>query len=1049
MATVAQIVAQNDWQNPVVFQRNRVGAHSPHHGFTSLEDAIQNTNAQIRSLNGVWDFRLYSAPQAVPEHFIERVLPVGEADKWHPIQVPSNWQLQGFDKPIYCNVKYPFEVNPPFVPFDNPTGCYRTTFTLTKASLLNRNHIVFNGVNSAFHLWCNETYIGYSQDSRLPAEFDLSKVLVEGVNLLAVMVIRWSDGSYLEDQDMWWLSGIFRDVNLVAKPQCYIQDVFATPSLDACYRDGLVTVRTAIKAPADYQVGIQLFDAGKAVTEQLISGANNKRVDEKGGWNDVVFQTLKVESPRHWSAETPHLYRIVVSLLNSANEVVDREAYNIGFRTIEMKNGQLLINGKPALIRGVNRHEHHPETGHAIDEAGMLEDIKLLKQNNFNAVRTAHYPNHSRWYELCDEYGLYVVDEANIETHGMFPMGRLSRDPLWAGAYLARFTQMVERDKNHACIIIWSLGNECGHGPTHDAMYGWAKSFDPSRPVQYEGGGANTSSTDIIAPMYARVNTDIKDEAVPKWSIKKWLSLPGEHRPVILCEYAHAMGNSLGSFDEYWAAFKAYPRLQGGFIWDWVDQGLTKYTNSGEAYWAYGGDFGDEENDRQFCINGLLFPDRTPHPHLQEAKFCQQHLSFSLVQQVPVIEVCVTSDYLFRTVDNEIARWQILENGKSVQQGEIALHIAPQSSMVISVLPDVQMNPGATYHLNIDVMLARDCPWASAGHITDTIQLALDNKAGFAGFLTGVTAWPEENYADGRGAVLEDEQTLSVRVAENTFSFDKEDGLLISWLTAKGETLSAPIEDHFFRAPLDNDIGVSEVNNPDPNAWESRWRRAGIGSWERTCTDFRILQSSEDVRVTSIFEYHYADMLVASTKWTYIISPSAQLNLTVDVLLDDCLPPMPRIGIQTAIPAVVSELNQPGVGNSGIEVNWLGMGPHENYPDRLASARFGNYCSNLTDMQTRYIYPTDNGLRCNCRALSVGNLNVTGTFHFSVSEYGQAQLDAAKHTCDLYAQDCVFVYIDHAHMGVGGDDSWSPSTHKAFLLEQKRYTYQVSFHSNK
>jgi beta-galactosidase len=1044
MTTVAQIVSQNDWQNPVVFQRNRVNAHSPHNGFKSLEDALHNVNAQKRSLNGEWDFRLFDAPQCVTESLIEKAIPNTESALWQRIQVPSNWQLQGYDKPIYCNVKYPFAVNPPMVPSENPTGCYRTTFSMTKAGIAKRNHIVFEGVNSAFHLWCNGSYVGYSQDSRLPAEFDLSDLLVEGENRIAVMVIRWSDGSYLEDQDMWWLSGIFRDVNLVAKPHHHIQDVFVTPSLDACYRDGAVSVRTAINAPSNYKVGIQLFDAGKPVTEQVITGTNNKRIDEKGGWDDVVFQHLTVSEPKHWTAETPYLYRIVVSLFDDSDNIVDLEAYNIGFRNVQMKDGQLLVNGKAILIRGVNRHEHHQTKGHAINEEDMLQDIKLLKQNNFNAVRTAHYPNHPRWYELCDEYGLYVVDEANIETHGMFPMGRISRDPLWAGAYMARFTQMVERDKNHASIIIWSLGNECGHGPTHDAMYGWAKSFDKSRVVQYEGGGADTTATDIIAPMYARVDTDVKDDAVPKWSIKKWLSMPGEHRPVILCEYAHAMGNSLGSFDEYWKAFKDYPRLQGGFIWDWVDQGLTKHTDDGKAYWAYGGDFGDTENDRQFCINGLLFPDRTPHPHLYEAKFCQQHLSVELLNQSDTIDLKVSSDYLFRQTDNELARWQILENGKVIQEGESALVIAPQSSTRLSITPNFVHVAGAIYHLNIDVVLANDCAWAQANHVMDTAQVPLANRA-------GIVAFKRENAAETTNdfAINVNDAVVSIETQGNSFSFNSKSGLLTSWLNNGIETLSAPFEDSFFRAPLDNDIGVSEVDNPDPNAWESRWRRAGIGQWNRICTSIDVQQGAEDVCITSLFEYRFDEKVMAATKWIYTINSAAQLTISVEVLLDDSVPPMPRIGMQAAVPAVFACLDNGVIDGESehMQVRWQGLGPHENYPDRLASARFGEYKLALNDMQTHYIFPSDNGLRCDCRALSVGRLNVTGDFHFSVSEYGQAQLDNAKHTSDLVKQDCVFVYIDHAHMGVGGDDSWSPSTHKAFLLEQKRYTYALTFNA--
>jgi len=609
MSSIQSIIERRDWENQLTVQINQVKAHSPLNGYTSLHNALNKNSTQKKTLNGQWDFKLFDKPEDVDDSLLSKTV----AEDWQSIAVPSNWQLQGYDKPIYCNVKYPFAVNPPFVPQQNPTGCYRTVFDISEAQLGQRNHIIFEGVNSAFHLWCNDQWVGYSQDSRLPSEFDLSRFLTVGNNRLAVMVLRWSDGSYLEDQDMWWLSGIFRDVTLLTKPQAQIRDVFITSHLDACYRDAQLRVKTAIDAPRGYSIKVQVFYEQNPICDPQIEHTNNKRIDEKGGWHDRVFHDIAITSPKKWSAETPDLYRCVVSLLDDSGRVVDIEAYDIGFRQIQIINGQLCLNGKPLLIRGVNRHEHHPQNGHVVSEEDMHRDIILMKQNNFNAVRTAHYPNHPRWYELCDQLGLYVVDEANIETHGMFPMGRLACDPQWAGAFMSRYTQMVERDKNHACIIIWSLGNESGYGATHDAMYSWSKRFDSSRPVQYEGGGAATTATDIICPMYARVETDIKDDAVPKYAIKKWLGLPGETRPLILCEYAHAMGNSLGNFDDYWQAFRSYPRLQGGFIWDWVDQGLSKTDSDGTHYWAYGGDFGDEINDRQFCINGLLFPDRSPH----------------------------------------------------------------------------------------------------------------------------------------------------------------------------------------------------------------------------------------------------------------------------------------------------------------------------------------------------------------------------------------------------------------------------------------------------
>lgn len=1028
MTSISTVVARQDWQNPTVIQRNKVRAHSPLNGFSTLSDALSNTGQQRQLLNGEWDFCLYQSPEAVPDEALKNSLPEQLASGWRTIPVPSNWQLQGVDKPIYCNVKYPFPVNPPFVPDENPTGCYRKVFNVCAEQLEKRNHIIFDGVNSAFHLWCNEQYVGYSQDSRLPAEFDLSSVLQQGDNTLFVMVIRWSDGSYLEDQDMWWMSGIFRDVTLLTKPTYCITDVFATPSLDACYRDGKVSVRTAIQAPAGYKVKIQLFDGEALVGTQSTETTDNRRIDEKGGWQDVVFQSVEIAEPKHWTAETPYRYRLVATLLDEQDCAIDIEAYDIGFRNVEMIKGQLCVNGKPLLIRGVNRHEHHPTRGHAVTEADMIEDIRLLKQNNFNAVRTAHYPNHPRWYSLCDEYGLYVVDEANIETHGMFPMGRLASDPQWAGAFMARYTQMVERDKNHPSVIVWSLGNECGHGPNHDAMYGWSKAYDPSRPVQYEGGGADTSATDIIAPMYARVDTDVVDEAVPKWSIKKWVSLPGENRPLILCEYAHAMGNSLGSFSDYWDAFRSYPRLQGGFIWDWVDQGLEKTDSEGTTYWAYGGDFGDTYNDRQFCINGLLFPDRSPHPSLFEAKYCQRQITASLQETDNAYLVELTSEYLFRHSDNEQMIWELLENGVVVESGHEDALLAPQQSRRYSIHPTHEHQSGAMYHINIKIVLKQSCSWAQAGHEMMAEQFAVANHVGLAPQSIGVSLEESIN-------VVESEKTIQVKVNTSTFEVSKETGLISEWQSNGKSVLALPLEDNFYRAPLDNDIGVSEVDNPDPNAWESRWQRSGVGKWQRTCAGVTQRTSIDDVRITVLFEYTYKDQVQAQTRWCYTIDNLGQLKVEVKVNFDEKLPPMPRVGLQLAIDPE----------NGSDFVQWQGLGPFENYPDRCEGALYGLHKEPVDALHTPYIFPSDNGLRSHCHSLSTGHLTVSGDFHFAVSRFSQHQLAQAKHTNELQDSGYLYVFIDHAHMGVGGDDSWSPSTHDEFLLTKKQYRYEVCF----
>ncbi|MDE1324894.1 beta-galactosidase [Vibrio aestuarianus] len=1022
MKAFSDIIQRRDWENPQSVNIHCLKAHSPLASYRDIEHARQASNAQLHSLNGQWKFKLFDAPEQVDGDFITANFDDGA---WDEITVPSNWQLQGYDKPIYANIKYPFEVNPPYVPADNPTGCYRTRLTLSEASLNETQRIIFDGVNSAFYLWCNGHWVGYSQDSRLPAEFDLSPYLHAGDNSLAVMVIRWSDGSYLEDQDMWWLSGIFRDVTLLSKPKLCIEDVFITPDLDACYRDASLSIVTQISAPETCQVQVQLFDGEQAVTEPRIDRPHNRRIDERGTWDDVVFQTLHLREPKKWTAETPNLYRLVVSLLDENGTHLESEAYPVGFRKVEITDGQLKLNGKPLLIRGVNRHEHHPELGHVMTEEDMIRDICLMKQYNFNAVRTAHYPNHPRWYELCDQYGLYVCDEANIETHGMQPMNRLSSDPQWAHAYMSRYTQMVMRDKNHPSIIIWSLGNESGHGSNHNAMYAWSKNYDPSRPVQYEGGGSNTTATDIIAPMYARVNTVIEDEAVPKWAIKKWVSLPNETRPLILCEYAHAMGNSLGSFNDYWDAFRDYPRLQGGFIWDWVDQGLSQWDENGQHFWAYGGDFGDEINDRQFCINGLIFPDRTPHPTLEEAKFCQRMITVVLNKQHEQhCHLTITNENLFRATDNEQLNWSLLENGVAIQTGQLALAIEADSQQHIIIEWNFQPKADALYHLNTDVCLVNPTAWAPAGHTIATEQFALVNTCALS--LPEVNLQPAPELSEQGSQIL-----VNSRDAKHQWQWDTQTGLLTDWrVDGQPQILRSP-EDNFFRAPLDNDIGVSEVDNIDPNAWVCRWQLAGIGQWQRECISCVSETLNQAIQVTSTFAYRYNEAIQALTVWTFTLDNQGCMSLDVSVKLADHLPPMPRIGLELELPLAE-------------EVTWLGLGPFENYPDRLSAARFGLHTQPLESMHTPYIFPTDNGLRSGTKWLAVGDLTFMGDLAFSVSQYSLEQLTQAKHTNELEAEDKVYVRIDHQHMGVGGDDSWSPSVHKEFQLLEKTYRYTVT-----
>ena len=984
-----------EWNNNLhIYELNSEPAHAtlmPYHSLEKALKADRNDSAYRVNLDGDWKFKWSSNPDSRQKDFYKTDV---RDKKWDTIPVPSSWQLHGYDFPIYTNKYYPWtgknggyeqpevEGNYPFAPTKyNPVGQYRTSFEVPRDWKKRRTFIHFGGVESAFYIWVNGEKVGYREDSYTPAEFDITDYLKPGYNQLAVEVYRWSDASYIENQDNVRLSGIFRSVYLYSTPAVHIRDFTVTTDLDDAYKNGKLGVAVALRDYAGndvgkkYSVSARLFEGEQQILAEPLAMevvVGTLHADAK------ATASVDIESPKLWSSEFPNLYTLVLELRDTAGEVTEYLSARVGFREIQLDHGRMLVNGKPVFIRGVNRHEWDPHTARTITEETMIKDIKMMKQANINAVRTSHYPNQPRWYELCDEYGLYVCDEANIETHGMQPMNRLSADPQWAHAYMSRYTQMVMRDKNHPSIIIWSLGNESGHGSSHNAMYAWSKQYDPSRPIQYEGGGSNTTATDIIAPMYARVNSTIEDDAVPKWSIKKWVSLPNEQRPLILCEYAHAMGNSLGSFNDYWDAFREYPRLQGGFIWDWVDQGLSQWDENGEHFWAYGGDFGDTINDRQFCINGLIFPDRSVHPTLEEAKYCQRMISVTLDEQTEnQVRLTVTNEHLFRATDNETLNWQLLENGIAIQSGKQILAIAADSSQALEI--DLMFVPKteAQYHLNTDVTLTHATQWAEEGHVCTTEQFALRNQAGLQ--------IPEPKNALAPQVKQNDTHVMVSSLDEtHQWQWDTQSGLLTNWIVdGQPQVLKAP-EDNFYRAPLDNDIGISEIDNIDPNAWACRWELAGIGQWERQCTSCIVQALADSVQVASVFAYQFNGQIQAITKWQYTLNNLGEMNIAVDVTLADHLPPMPRIGLEMELPLPIETANK-------TPISWQGLGPFENYPDRLAAARFGLHKQTLDQMHTPYIFPTDSGLRCGTKHLNIGNITVEGDFSFSVGQYSQQQ----------------------------------------------------------
>jgi len=1018
--TVSDVVARRDWENLAITQLNRLEAHPPFASWRNVETARDDRQSEsLRLLNGRWNFNWFAQPEAVPQSWLLQDLTDADA-----IDVPGNWQLADYDAPIYTNVQYPISTTPPRVPALNATGCYSLTFQLQPDDVgSEQTRIIFDGVNAAFHLWCNGQWIGYSQDSRLPAEFDLTAVLQPGNNRIAVMVFRWCDGSWLEDQDMWRMSGIFRDVWLLRKPQVQLADIQLETHLSPEFSSARLQVKTRValagRPAAEYQVRVDLWYQETHIGS-LQQALGSEIIDERGHYHDRTTLQLPVSQPHLWSAESPALYRTVISLLAGDGSVVEAEAFDVGFRQVTIEQGLLKLNGKALLIRGANRHEHHPERGQAIDEATMLRDIQLMKQHNFNAVRCSHYPNHPLWYRLCDRYGLYVVDEANIETHGMQPMNRLADDPAWFAAMSERVTRMVQRDRNHACIIIWSLGNESGHGSNHDALYRWVKSTDSTRPVQYEGGGADSAATDIICPMYARVDQDQPFPAVPKWSIKKWIGLPGEDRPLILCEYAHAMGNSLGGYAKYWQAFRQHPRLQGGFVWDWVDQSLTRYDEEGQPWQAYGGDFGDTPNDRQFCMNGLVFADRTPHPALYEAQHAQQFFQFSVEKENP-LAFEVSSEYLFRHSDNERLCWRIEHEGVPVAQGEYDIDIAPQGSVRIELEAPGRYQ-GALWLL-LEVRLKQATEWAPADWLVAWQQWPLPAQL--------AVPLPIGNASTPVLQVSGD--SVTVEHGTQRWCFSAEQGELTQWWIDDVAQLLSPLQDCFTRAPVDNDIGISEVTRIDPNAWVERWQRAGFYQLTAVTQQFQADRLQNKVQIETLHHWRHDDETLFISHKRYQIDGAGELSIDVNVTRAPGSPPPARIGLRCQLASTAEQ------------IGWLGLGPHENYPDRATAARFSQWDLPREALATPYVFPGENGLRGGTRHLQTGNLQVSGDFHFSLQPWSLEQLRRTTHRHLLRAEAGWWLHLDGYHMGVGGDDSWSPSVSNEYLLDAAHFHYQLVF----
>lgn len=1000
-------------EDPTIFNINKLEPHAWFVPFASAQEADENIvqkSSFYQSLNGNWKFNWVMKPADRPIDFFGQSF--NDSD-WEEFPVPANWELNGYGAPIYYNVPYCFPPNPPHIPAEyNPVGSYRKSFTIPDNWNRRRTILHFAGVKSAIYVWINGEFVGYSQGAKTPAEWDISEFLRDGENLIAAQVFRWSDGAYLEDQDFWDLSGIDRDVYLYSLPNTAIYDFKLEARLSEDYRDGQFELELYPKQFTNetekYKVEISLLENGDPVHEAVKSFSSEDQV--------ISFKT-EITSARRWTAETPELYTLLITLKDLSGNVLQVISQKIGFKRVEMKNGLLLVNGVAITLKGVNRHEHEPKTGHYPTEDMMLRDIELFKQYNINAVRTSHYPSVPRWYELCSQYGIYVLDEANIESHGMgYGETSLAKDPLWKEAHLDRVKRMYYRDRNQACVIIWSLGNEAGDGNNFTACYAWLKQKDAERPIHYERALLG-DNTDIYCPMYSRIET-----------IKKYASVP-QNKPLILCEYAHAMGNSMGNLADYWKVINRYPQLQGGFIWEWVDHSFKLKNKAGKDFWAYGGDVPldynfpksntDQPDDGNFCIDGLVFSDRTPHPHLEEVKKVYQYINVEAVNLEEGI-FQIQNRFDFKTLKEYYLYYELKAEDKLLYSAKVELPpVKAQESADLKLdLPDFK-DEGKEIVLTISFLRI-----AVAAFLPENFEEA------WAQFILQ-PAKMKEIEVERDCSLLTTEDRVKVLFDETVISFDLTSGLLDSWRENEKELLLDAIKPNFWRSPTDNDYG---------NGMQKRceiWQEA---AWNFDLEKFKVSEQKDRVIVSSKYLLP-GDIAECTLTWEFPNIGDISCDFHFKTLEDD-LPEIPKLGLTLTLPKQLDR------------AKWYGLGPHENYCDRKASARLDVFEKSVEEMYEPYVRPQEFGQRCDLRWLELGDEN-TG-FRFTTDELFQfnarhllnSDLDDGldklqRHECDLVQQNFTTLNIDFMQMGLGSDDSWGAMPHEKYLIRPGEYRFKL------
>ncbi len=1049
-AVATSVAAQPDWENEQMIGKNKEVGHATLVPYDNVGDALRGTrdaSDRVQSLSGPWKFRWSPDPDARPVDFYK---PEYSVSNWDEIDVPCSWQTRGYGVPIYTNITYPFKKDWPRVTaeppqdwtaykYRNPVGSYRREFSIPADWDGREVFIHFEGVKSAFYLWINGQEVGYSQGSMTPAEFDITEYLKPGKNMVAAEVYRWSDGSYLEDQDFWRLSGIERDVFLFATPKVHIRDFKVETDLDDKYADAEITVSAEIAHYGDVSDELKL--------EARIVELDGTRFEgcQAASLSSDSLKTpklkLKAVGPRLWSAESPNLYRLLLTLKNGDDEVIEVVTCRIGFREVEIKNSRLYVNGKSVLLKGANRHENDPDSGRYVDENSMMADILLFKRFNLNTVRTCHYPDNPRWYDLCDEYGIYVIDEANIESHGMgYGKESLGHQPTWEKAHVDRMTSMVRRDKNHPSIIIWSMGNEAGPGENFDACRTATLALDTTRPIHYE---RYNQAADIDSCMYPSV---------------EWLESVGNsdsEKPFIMCEYAHAMGNAVGNLKEYWDVIETSKRLIGGCIWDWVDQGLrVRDRKPGEKldlddrpgqalhgkvfasqvgeepvpakgwYFAYGNDFGDNPHSGNFCINGLIYPDHTPSTKLWEVKKVYQNVAFEDANLAEG-KVKIRNKFVFTNLSEFEGCWTLLENGVAIEEGALsALDLAPGKETNVTVPFSVPAaKPGAEYRLRLSLVLAQDTSWAKKGHVVASEDLAVPLDLATPTIMD-LTEMKELKVTerDNRVTIAGDGFQVAFSRATGTVC-----GLKYGSTTVIAEGSGPSL--NLFRAPVDNDKWAA-----------GRWYADGLDALEPKVESFEVDASNpKAARLAVVTRYtgQHRFAYMHQCTWTVLAGGVVVSGNHAEPVGGGGV--IPKVGVRMMLP---SELNS---------VTWYGRGPQENYVDRKTAAFVGRYTANVADMFERYVRPQDMGNRCDTRWLALTNRKGNGVLvvpgepmSFSALHYTAGDLDAAGHTSELKPRKDVVLCLDAAHLGLGGA-SCGPRPMNKYMLNAGPIDFSYSF----